>query len=268
MAAPHKLLFVFGTRPEAIKLAPVLKALRHRTLYRAVLWSIFAGALILRVALCFQVPTVTSDAYRNLGYASHAFDPGVSIYSTTAKNFAPEPWHRQWPDLGYPYPPVVLLFFYSFSIFGAGFFWVKITLTIIEVFCAYLFKKRISGLAAILYFCSPVSIWYASHEGQFEPLQVLFIVLTVAAVGSRRWGMPGLLLALSIQVKQFGVLLFPWVAYELWQSSTNGQDRLKAATFFGLGCSAGFLPFLGFYRQKPDLLVSPLNAPIIFSPYA
>jgi hypothetical protein len=237
------------------------------SLYRPALLTIFVIVLLLRLLLCLDVPMGTSDVLRHLGYASHALDTDAGVYTTQAQDYAPEAWTRLWPTHQYFYPPVTILFFNIFTLFGAGIFWVKVVLTLIEVCCAYLFKRQISELAAVLYFSSPVSIWYVSHEGQFEPLQVLFILLAIGAVRSKRWGWAGIALAFSIQVKLFGMLLLPWIAWQLWESRKDAAGALRGIRALTTGAAAGFLLFSFFYWQKPGLLFTPFATPAVYSPF-
>lgn len=123
------------------------------SLFKHWLIVLFCLALTYRIYACFQVPLVTTDVLRHLGYASHALDNNFAIYKTSAMEFEPEVWTSlAWSDQTYIYPPVTLLFFYLFSIFHLGIFWVKLTLTLVDLTCAYLFYKRISMVAAILFF--------------------------------------------------------------------------------------------------------------------
>jgi hypothetical protein len=229
---------------------------RQQLLDRSLL-VLFFFALAYRIYACFQVPLDTTDVLRNLGYASHAMDNSFAIYNTKGIDFRPEIWtFLPWENLTFQYPPVTLIFFYIFSILGLGIFWVKLTLTLIELTCAYLFYKRISKVAAILFFCAPVSLWFTSHEGQFEPLLTIFIILNVIAVKDKHWRIAGFLFAISIQVKQFGILIAPWMLYEMWrgQSSDSFIYILRKVT---QGVVVGFVPFLAYYLQKPDLLLIP-----------
>lgn len=229
----------------------------------------FALALCYKIYACFQVPAVTSDVFRQLGYASHALDNNFGIYTTRALDFKPEVWTRYWTEQPYIYPPVTLLFYYFFSIFHLGIVWVKITLTIIDLFCTYLFYKHISESAAILFFCSSVMLWYSSHEGQFEVLQTLFIVLNALAIKKRQWRLSGFYFAISIQIKQLGVLIAPWMLYEMWKDR-SGKSFSLILIKVAQGVALGFIPFLGFYMRRPNILLLPVieGAKLIYNPFA
>lgn len=271
--APSKHKRVWLTRPLIPIMDPrTMAGESHSTrvvLNNWALW-ILGAAFIYRIYVCFQVPLVTTDVLRHLGYASHALDGNFSIYETLARDFSPEVWTAAWSERPYVYPPVTLLFFYSFAVFHLGIFWVKLVLTLIDVVSASLFYRRISKLAAVLFFCAPVSVWYGSHEGQFEALQTLLIILNVLAVQRRSWGWSGFLFAISIQIKLFGLFIAPWMAYVIWRCA-EGQDSISQdLSKLALGLVLGFLPFLPYYIQSPALLLVPLTrgSRLSYNPFA
>lgn len=234
--------------------APQLPQLSQRTL---VLGFVLLAAL--RLALCFQPMSDTSDTYRNLGYACHLRDAGTSLYTTFARDFRPESWTTAWPDLPYTYPPVTLCFFATFGSLGLGVFFVKLALTIMDLLVGLVFARQVSPLAGLLYFANPASLWLVSREGQFEPLVVFFLTLTILAVQRGGWVAAGVGWALAFQVKQFAVLLLPWL---LWKAGS----RVRLA----VGVVLGFLPFLGFYLKSPGLLLFPFRytqGEAAFNPY-
>jgi hypothetical protein len=219
----------------------------------------FALVACVRLALCAQPMSDTSDTYRNLGYAYHVRDAGLSLYTTFARDFQPESWATAWPDLPYTYPPVTLCFFASIASLGLGIFFVKLALTVIDLLVGLVFARQVSPWAGLLYFANPASLWLVSREGQFEPLVVLFLTLSIVAVHHQRWVGAGLGLALALQTKQFALLLLPWL---VWKA----RSRVKLA----LGVGLGFLPFLGFYLKAPGLLVLPFRytqGEAAFNPY-
>ncbi len=231
----------------------------QQLLYRLLL-VLFFLVIAYRIYACFQVPLKTTDALRNLGYASHALDNNFAIYNTKGTDFAPEIWTLlPWTKIPFQYPPVTLIFFYAFSFFGlVGIFWVKLTLTLIELASAYLFYKHISKVAAILFFCAPVSVFYTSLEGQFEALAALFTILNAIAVQDKHWRRAGFFFVISIQVKQFAILIFPWMFYEMWRQRSS-DSFISILQKVSQGAVIGFLPFLGYYLQKPDLFFLPFS---------
>lgn len=223
-------------------------------------WALFAAIAIFRLRECLETPSQSSDAFRNLGYSSHLNDVGFGLYQTIASDFTPEGWASKWPELTFPYPPLTLAFFGFFSYFHLGIAWVKFILTLIDASVAFLFWRNFSSLSGLLYFAAPINILWTSHEGQFESLQVLLIAGCALATKSRRWKLSGLLLALSLQVKLFGVLLLPWMIYELWSSSERVWKRISSGLrCLALGFLAGIVLFLPFYIRTPSLILIPFG---------
>lgn len=95
------------------------------------------------------------------------------------------------------------------------------------------------------------------------------IILTAITVKDKHWRVAGFFFAISIQVKQLGLLLAPWILYQMWkEKETNSFHSILGKVSQGL--ILGFLPFLGYYIQKPDLLLLPLTggSPSIYNPFA
>lgn len=225
--------------------------------------------LLYRVYLCTFVPYETTDLYRHLGYASHLPDLGTSLYRTVANDFLPEAWAESWGGLGYVYPPAALVFFSLFSSFGWGMFWVKFTLTLMEFYVACAFWRRLSPWATPLLLAAPVAVWYSSHEGQYDSLQMFLIALSLLSLEKGGWKRAGFFWSLAAQVKVFAVLMVPFFLVAIFQKAA-GEDsrgwrfRLKN---FSLGTALGILPFLIFYIRVPETLVMPLRSQsIAFNP--
>ena len=53
----------------------------------ATLIGLFLAILSLRIYFCFQIPSVTSDTFRQLGFASHAFDADTAFYALRPGDF-------------------------------------------------------------------------------------------------------------------------------------------------------------------------------------
>jgi hypothetical protein len=228
------------------------------------LWLLaFGTVLAFRVFLCAQAPTDTSDMFRHLGFSTHL---GLDLYAHTPTDYRPEFWTQFWPTQKYIYPPGVPLFFSVFSVLGLGLFWVKLTLTLCELASSLVFAKMLGPGAGLMVFSAPVSVWYTSHEGQFEGLLGLLIVTAIAAANRRRWVVAGCAWMVALQLKQFAVLLGPFLLARMLVGNRGG--RLHSVERFVLGLVLGFLPFALFYWQAPDLWLRPLqNQNLVFNPF-
>lgn len=226
--------------------------------------GLFAAILGFRIVLALQVPSDSSEVLRHLGFTAHVGELGVRFYTATPKDFRPEPWTSVWTNRHYNCPPVALAFFALFSSWGLGIAWVKLALTFADAVTAFLFRRDLSRWGSLLFFASPVAMFYGSHEGQLEPLQTLFIVLAAAATRREKWFRSGLLFALSVQVKVFGALLVPWIAYRLLARG-NRSDLVR----FSAGCLVGVLPFAGFYWVSPGAMWASVwrRGPDSFNPF-
>ena len=87
-----------------------------------------------------------------------------------------------------------------------------------------------------IYWASPASIWWVSHEGQFKPLQSLFLIAAILALKHHRT-LAFLLLALAIQVKLLAILMLPWFLVQVWREGKNTRIASLVALLVGLAPS-------------------------------
>ena len=211
----------------------------------------------LRIAFCAQAPIESSDLYRHLGFTSHFLEFPKTFYWLVPTDFSNEFWSDFWSDQGYIYPPLALLFFSFFGTLGIGIFWVKLVLTLCDLGSALLIGKVTSKWAALLVFSAPISVWYTSHEGQYESMVTLFMVLAIFCARSGRWKLAGAAFMLALQTKQLGILIGPYLLFEILHRTRPRQ--IRAAKGFFIGLIGAFLPFLPFYYWRPGLWFLPLQ---------
>lgn len=242
--------------------APPRKGNLHRALLSG---ALFLAVFALRLSYCFQAPIHTTDILRNLGFSSQLFHEGAALYFRKASDYRPAPWSYYWPETGFIYPPVTLIFFASLSLLKS-IAWAKIALTLCDLASSYILAVNTSRWLGLLLFASPALIWWTSHEGQFESLHLLLMLLCGHFALRKRWFLAGLMLALGIQTKLFSVLLFPFLLGELGNLES---ERAPAAKRAAAGFVGGFLPFLPFYHAQPKILLLPFlqKTPVFFNTY-
>ena len=180
--------------------------------------------------------------------------------------FPNEFWTRFWTEVGYMYPPVATLFFASFGSLGIGLFWVKLTLTLFDLASSVLIARATSLWAGLLVFSAPVSVWYTSHEGQYESMVTLLIVLAVLSARRGRWFLAGATFMLALQTKQLAILITPYLLYEIFLRRHLQPHRAIAGFLAGFGLA--FLPFMPFYWWRHDLWLLPLqNQENVLNPF-
>lgn len=235
---------------------------------RARIWFfvLFGTVAALRVWFCALAPNDSSDLFRHLGFTSHFGDNPSLFYWITPELFPNEHWSTFWTEVGYIYPPVALLFFTFFGTLGIGLFWVKLTLTLFDLASSVLIGRTTTPWASLLVFTAPVTVWYTSHEGQYESLVTLLVVLAVLSVRAGRWMSAGAFFMLALQTKQLALLIAPYLLYELFVR--RHVDPRKAWVGFLAGFFFAMLPFLPFYWWRPDLWFLPLqNQENVLNPF-
>jgi hypothetical protein len=241
--------------PEGInsrRLLPVLDS------EKAIPFFLIAITFLLRLFFCTRAPDDSSDLFRHLGFTSHFFENPSLFYQLKAGQFPTEFWSQFWSEQGYIYPPAALLFFSLFGTLGIGLFWVKLSLTLCDLASGILIGRASSWWAAVLVFSAPVSVWYTSHEGQYESLVSLLVIITILSVRSGRWIAAGAVFMLALQTKQLAILLTPYLVFEILHC--RQPNRLLAGKGFIIGFVAAFLPFIPFYYWRPDLWFLPLQS--------
>ena len=175
---------------------------------------LFIAVLALRILFCTQPPLDTTDLFRHLGFTSHFYENPQGFYYLKPEYFSGELWALNWPETVYIYPPLTLLFFSFFGKLGIGFFWVKLALTFCDVLTTILIGKSTSWVASMLIFAAPASIWYTSHEGQYECLTNLLVVLSILFARLGKWKCAGAFFMLALQTKQLAIFIFPYLIFE------------------------------------------------------
>lgn len=222
-------------------------------------WVVVVFALVtsLRVILCVLPPLDTTDLCRHLGFTMHFFDDPKAFYWLTPSRFSDEFWSRNWRDTVYIYPPLTLIFFAIFGKLGAGFFWVKLALTLCDLLAALLVGRAICWIAAMLIYAAPASIWYTSHEGQYEGLVTLLLVVAVLSAKEGSWRKAGIAFMLSLQCKQLAIFIAPYLLLEIFLNRSGTRLRSVAKLLTGMALAA--LPFVPFYIWRHDLWLLPLQ---------
>ncbi len=240
--------------------------LRGRSLKRLVPVLCFVPVLVYRIFLCAQPPEDTSDLYRHLGYASHLWTHGLEVYNTTPRDFVPEFWTQFWPYTPYIYPPAALLFFSAFGKAGVGLFWVKLVFTLFDIFSSIILSRLTNSLCGWLLFSMPVALWYTSHEGMYESLVLLPMLMSAASAVRGRWLSSGVFWMLALQLKQFPLLMAPLFISELLRSEPT--SRKSEIQRFALGFFVTLVPFLPFYFVAPNIWFRPIQLHLTFNPFA
>jgi hypothetical protein len=235
---------------------------RRKTQRQICFWLAAVAVGALRLYECARLPSETGDIVRNLLYGlavnAHDFSSAGDSLVSLSPRWAAVPW-GQFP---YNYPPVTLAFFALIAAISPTVFFAKLTLTAIEGINACLIA-RVSGsrALALVYWLSPLSIWWISKEGQFEPLQALFMLLALSAAASRPF-LAGLLVTLGTSTKATAAAMAPWLLGEAVRARRNALALSLA------GLVLGSLPIA--FSQWSYAGVSNLlhySAPLVYNPY-
>ncbi len=237
---------------------------------------------MLRLRYALTLPDETADLSRHMAYGARIWTDGPGVAALPleklAANTAPAhidlqdmprhaTWFIEWSWLPYNYPAMALAFFTALAALSPTLLAGKLALTLIEAANALLaWKITDSRWTGLLVWASAPSIWWVSREGQFEPLQNLFVLAALLALRRGRTGAAWTLLLLAVQTKVTAVVLVPWFLRELVRDPT----RARAAA---VGALAGLLPtalasaaypaVANVFRHAAPLAVSPWGIPAL-----
>ena len=234
----------------------------RRTGLRAGLVVLAVAIGIVRVYECARLPSETGDIVRNLlhGLAVNAY--GFSSAAEPLAQLSGTWSDVAWARLPYNYPPIALAFFALVAGISPTVFFAKLALTIVEGINALL-VRRVSGsnALALIYWSSPLSLWWVSKEGQFEPLQAVFMLLALLVAASRPF-LGGLFVGLGASTKATAAALAPWVLGE-----ASRIDRKAIALALG-GLALGLVPIALSQASYGGVYnIAHYSAPLVYNPY-
>lgn len=235
-----------------------------RTTSRARFWVIGTAVAIaaLRLYECGILPTETGDIVRHVLYGVAVDTHGVAAAGQRLTELSSAWSSVAWARFPYNYPPLALAFFALVASISPTLFAAKLALTLVEAANAWLIGKLTgSRVLGVIYWASPLSIWWVSREGQFEPLQALFMLLAIRAALSLPF-VCGLMTALAVSVKVTAGALMPWMTGQIWPSGR----RARIAAMLGL--ALGSIPLIAsqaLYGGISDVLR--YSALLTYNPY-
>jgi hypothetical protein len=229
---------------------------------RMIFILLFTSIACLRFYYCTQLPVNTGDILRHIYYGLYTEQRALATAGQGLAELNPLLSWVSWASLPYNYPIVTLLFFIVIGKLSPTIFFSKFVLTLVEALNSWLvFKYSRQRLLALLFWASPISIWWVSHEGQFEPLQSLFVIGALCTL-SKRKSLAFILLALAVQVKLTAILLLPYFVISVRRDNPN--DLIMSLTAFAMG----FLP-TGFAMFHYPIITQMLSSAthFIYNPY-
>jgi hypothetical protein len=181
---------------------------------------VFLGALV-RIRFASLPNSNSQDLARCLLNGKAVLQKGLSAAGQPLAETFPDAEKAgvPWTHIPFNYPPMAVALFTFIAAVGGGPLFAKMLLTAFDgISSALMFRLTRRRWIALGYWISPVSIWWTSHEGQFEALQTMFGLGALATVNS-----PvacGLLLACAIQSKVTAAALGPFLLWKMYRNQT------------------------------------------------
>ena len=223
---------------------------------------LFISVAALRFFYCIQLPVNTGDITRHIYYGLFVDHKGLYAAGKSLIELDPHLQKVAWSYLPYNYPIVTLLFFSIVAKLSPTIFFAKFVLTLIEALNSLLvYKYSKQHFLALIYWASPISIWWVSHEGQFEPLQSVFVISALCILQKRKH-LAFILLALAVQVKLTAVLFLPYFLLQ----TRHEKPEILSQVFIAF--AIGFLPtfFSMFHFPAISQILSTITI-LKYNPY-
>ncbi len=228
---------------------------------RACVLTVVAALAVacIRIIYCLELPANTGDILRHTVYGLLVNQYGLHMADLPLAEIGEDLTYICWSDKPFNYPTLTLAFDALVTAVSPTIFSMKLALTLLEALSAvFIYMHTKEKLLALIYWASPISIWWVSHEGQFEPLQNLFIIIAIYLL-PRRSVLAWIYLALAVQVKLFAVFLLPLFLI----SQKNSGALTKHIGFFVIGFIPTAVASL-FYSPISNLVHS---AALFYNPY-
>jgi hypothetical protein len=203
---------------------------------KKLLWAGVIFVLALRIVACLQDPATALDLERMLYWGLALNQHGMQAAATPLKAWG-APMGVAWRDIPVNYPVIALMFFRAVAGIAPTVTFAKFVLTGIEALNALL-VARIAKSKAIgfLYWASPLSIFWVSSEGQFEPVQNLFVLAGMLLV-SQAPLLAGFAFALAIQTKVSSALVVAFLLFRSIRQNRGEALKLSAGLLSGFAIS-------------------------------
>ena len=252
--------------PESVNETPqpaVRAVVLSRPTRSLLLVAIVVTVAALRLYYCALLPAHTTDTIHSIYYGLAVNKHGLAAAATPLIRISPGFEKELWHDRPFHYPVLAPAFFALVTMIWPSLFFAKFCLTLCEAANARMVARYTGNRwLGIVYWASPISIWWVSHEGQFESLQSLFMFAGLLLLKRRRYASAFALLAFAAQVKVFAIFLLPFFV-----DRTMRQDRpqlKRALVGFAIGC----LPTLATLPILPTIqLVIRNSAVLTYNPY-
>jgi hypothetical protein len=213
---------------------------------RVILAALAVGGLIVRVLLARAPTTLSDDLVRSVVSGRAIWSHGLHTAGLPLVETLPwtEAVNIPWRQNPYNYPAVPVAFFTFLATFGGGQMVARLFFTLFDAISSLLIcrltKRKWLGLS---YWLSPVSMWWSSHEGQFEGMQAMLGFIALASISSPF--ICGVFIALAVQTKMTAAALLP---YLIWRMHKNETVRR-----FVIGGLVGITPMIAISFVYPIL---------------
>ncbi|PJZ75345.1 hypothetical protein CH365_19365 [Leptospira neocaledonica] len=235
--------------------------------------SFFLGLLV-RVILIFSAPIFEDD------WARYLWDGWISSEKGSPYGITPEAFfgeldptrteilsrinHPDWPTI---YGPVLEIYFYLIHLLFPWKLWaLKVFLLAPDILLFFLIRVKYGARSSALYFWNPILIKEVFLNAHPDILGIFLLFYSFYLAEKYRFRLSFFIWGLSLAVKGFGVLLFPFLLKLHWDRDRNWKKAGIDATFSVLGIVLVYSPFLFFSKETDFTALSRFIGSFTFFP--
>ncbi|GBF38824.1 putative membrane protein [Leptospira johnsonii] len=219
----------------------------------------FVLGLLLRIFLVFSTPIFEDDWARYLWDGWISSEKG-SPYGITPESFFGEldPTrteilsrinHPDWPTI---YGPALEIYFYLIHLLFPWKLWaLKLFLLVPDILLFFLIRTKYGVRSSALYFWNPILIKEVFLNAHPDIIGIFLLFYSFYLAEKYRFRLSFFIWGLSLAVKGFGVLLFPFLLKLYWSKTPNWKKAGIVAAISILGIVLAYSPFL-FFSQETD----------------
>lgn len=222
----------------------------------------FVLGLLLRIVLIFSSPILEDD------WARYLWDGWISSERGSPYGITPESYfgeldpnrteilsrinHPDWPTI---YGPVLEIYFYFIHLLFPWKLWaLKLFLLVPDIFLFFLVRTKYGVPSSALYFWNPILIKEVFLNSHPDIIGIFLLFYSFHLAEKYRFRFSFFIWGLSIVVKGFGILLFPFLLKWHWDKNRNWKKAGVDAAFSILGIFLTYSPFL-FFSWETDFTV-------------
>ncbi|WP_367897754.1 hypothetical protein AB3N61_12570 [Leptospira sp. WS58.C1] len=217
----------------------------------------FVLGVLLRGVLILSTPIFEDD------WARYLWDGWISSEKGSPYGIKPESFfgeidpirteilsrinHPDWPTI---YGPLLEIYFYLIHLLFPWKLWaLKLFLLVPDILLFFLIRTKYGTRSSAIYFWNPVLIKEVFLNAHPDIIGIFFLFFSFYLMEKYKFRLSFFVWGLSLAVKGFGILLFPFLLKWHWEKNHNWKKTVIDPSLAVLGIVLAYSPFLFFSKE-------------------